>query len=69
MPRVQIHAVEILKQKLRDGIGTGAGKLAKHIHVPRLWIERQHEDNRRDDRRCLADPINIGSTHRRDAEC
>lgn len=38
--QVPVHPGEILKKEFLDEMGLGAGKLAKHIHVPRTRIER-----------------------------
>ena len=40
MLRVPVHPGEILKHEFLDAMGIRAGKLAKHIHVPRTRIER-----------------------------
>ncbi|MGY6704703.1 HigA family addiction module antitoxin [Roseinatronobacter sp.] len=38
--QVPVHPGEILKHEFLDPLGISAGKLAKHIHVPRTRIER-----------------------------
>jgi len=38
--RAPVHPGEILKHEFLDPLGISAGKLAKHIHVPRTRIER-----------------------------
>lgn len=38
--QVPVHPGEILKHEFLDELGISAGKLAKHIHVPRTRIER-----------------------------
>lgn len=40
MLRVPVHPGEILKQEFLAPLGISAGKLARHIHVPRTRIER-----------------------------
>lgn len=40
MLQVPVHPGEILKHEFLDELGISAGKLAKHIHVPRTRIER-----------------------------
>ncbi len=40
MLQVPVHPGEILKHEFLDPLGISAGKLAKHIHVPRTRIER-----------------------------
>jgi len=40
MLQVPVHPGEILKHEFLDELGLSAGKLAKHIHVPRTRIER-----------------------------
>lgn len=40
MLNVPVHPGEILKHEFLDEMGVSAGKLAKHIHVPRTRIER-----------------------------
>lgn len=40
MLRVPVHPGEILRHEFLDEMGISAGKLAKHIHVPRTRIER-----------------------------
>lgn len=40
MLQVPVHPGEILKAEFLDEMGISAGKLAKHIHVPRTRIER-----------------------------
>lgn len=40
MLRAPVHPGEILKHEFLDEMGISAGKLAKHIHVPRTRIER-----------------------------
>lgn len=40
MLQVPVHPGEILKHEFLDEMGISAGKLAKHIHVPRTRIER-----------------------------
>jgi addiction module HigA family antidote len=40
MLQVPVHPGEILKHEFLDEMGVSAGKLAKHIHVPRTRIER-----------------------------
>lgn len=40
MLRVPVHPGEILKHEFLEPLGISAGKLAKHIHVPRTRIER-----------------------------
>lgn len=38
--QLPVHPGEILKHEFLDELGISAGKLAKHIHVPRTRIER-----------------------------
>jgi len=38
--QVPVHPGEILKAEFLDPLGLSAGKLARHIHVPRTRIER-----------------------------
>lgn len=38
--QVPVHPGEILKHEFLDEMGISAGKLARHIHVPRTRIER-----------------------------
>lgn len=38
--RMPVHPGEILKHEFLDEMGISAGKLARHIHVPRTRIER-----------------------------
>jgi addiction module HigA family antidote len=38
--QVPVHPGEILKHEFLEELGVSAGKLAKHIHVPRTRIER-----------------------------
>lgn len=38
--KVPVHPGEILKHEFLTVMGISAGKLAKHIHVPRTRIER-----------------------------
>lgn len=38
--QVPVHPGEILKHEFLDEMGISAGKLAKHIHVPRTRVER-----------------------------
>lgn len=38
--QVPVHPGEILKHEFLAELGISAGKLAKHIHVPRTRIER-----------------------------
>lgn len=40
MLQVPVHPGEILKHEFLDAWGISAGKLARHIHVPRTRIER-----------------------------
>lgn len=40
MLQVPVHPGEILKHEFLDEMGISAGRLAKHIHVPRTRIER-----------------------------
>ena len=40
MLQVPVHPGEILKHEFLAAFGISAGKLAKHIHVPRTRIER-----------------------------
>ncbi|HLS18773.1 MAG TPA: HigA family addiction module antitoxin [Paracoccaceae bacterium] len=40
MLQVPVHPGEILKHEFLDEMGISAGKLARHIHVPRTRIER-----------------------------
>ncbi|MDO5758524.1 MAG: HigA family addiction module antitoxin [Rhodobacterales bacterium] len=40
MMQVPVHPGEILKHEFLDEMGISAGKLARHIHVPRTRIER-----------------------------
>ncbi len=40
MLRTPVHPGEILKHEFLAEMGISAGKLAKHIHVPRTRIER-----------------------------
>ncbi|AMK18857.1 HigA family addiction module antitoxin [Sphingobium sp. MI1205] len=40
MLQVPVHPGEILKHEFLEEMGISAGKLAKHIHVPRTRIER-----------------------------
>lgn len=40
MLKVPVHPGEILKHEFLDPLGVSAGRLAKHIHVPRTRIER-----------------------------
>lgn len=40
MLQVPVHPGEILKHEFLDEMGISAGKLAKHIRVPRTRIER-----------------------------
>lgn len=40
MLQVPVHPGEILKHEFLDPMAISAGKLAKHIHVPRTRIER-----------------------------
>ncbi|WP_258551831.1 HigA family addiction module antitoxin [Paracoccus versutus] len=40
MLQVPVHPGEILKEEFLDDLGISAGKLARHIHVPRTRIER-----------------------------
>jgi addiction module HigA family antidote len=40
MLQVPVHPGEILKHEFLQAMGISAGKLAKHIHVPRTRIER-----------------------------
>lgn len=40
MLQVPVHPGEILKHEFLDELGISAGKLARHIHVPRTRIER-----------------------------
>ncbi|HEX7782196.1 MAG TPA: HigA family addiction module antitoxin [Sphingobium sp.] len=42
--RVPVHPGEILKHEFLAEMGISAGKLAKHIHVPRTRIERLCEE-------------------------
>ena len=42
--QVPVHPGEILKAEFLDEMGISAGKLAKHIHVPRTRIERLCEE-------------------------
>ncbi|MFE3837902.1 HigA family addiction module antitoxin [Pseudogemmobacter sonorensis] len=42
--QVPIHPGEILRAEFLDEMGISAGKLAKHIHVPRTRIERLCEE-------------------------
>lgn len=44
MLQVPVHPGEILKHEFLDEMGISAGKLAKHIHVPRTRIERLCEE-------------------------
>lgn len=39
-----VHPGEILKHEFLEEMGISAGKLAKHIHVPRTRIERLCEE-------------------------
>lgn len=41
---VPVHPGEILKHEFLEEMGISAGKLAKHIHVPRTRIERLCEE-------------------------
>jgi len=38
--QVPVHPGEILKHEFLDEMGISAGRLARHIHVPRTRIER-----------------------------
>lgn len=38
--QVPVHPGEILKAEFLEPLGLSAGKLARHIHVPRTRIER-----------------------------
>ena len=38
--QVPVHPGEVLKHEFLDPLGLSAGKLARHIHVPRTRIER-----------------------------
>lgn len=40
MLQVPVHPGEILKHEFLDELGISAGKLARHIHVPRTRVER-----------------------------
>ena len=40
MLQVPVHPGEILKHEFLEPLGISAGKLARHIHVPRTRIER-----------------------------
>lgn len=40
MLQVPVHPGEILKEEFLDDLGISAGKLARHVHVPRTRIER-----------------------------
>lgn len=40
MLQVPVHPGEILKHEFLDAMGISAGKLARHIRVPRTRIER-----------------------------
>jgi len=40
MLQVPVHPGEIFKHEFLDPLGISAGRLAKHIHVPRTRIER-----------------------------
>ncbi len=40
MLQVPVHPGEILKHEFLEPMGISAGKLARHIHVPRTRIER-----------------------------
>lgn len=40
MLQVPVHPGEILKHEFMEPLGISAGKLARHIHVPRTRIER-----------------------------
>lgn len=40
MLQIPVHPGEILKHEFLDPLGISAGKLARHIHVPRTRIER-----------------------------
>ncbi len=40
MLQASVHPGEILKHEFLDEMGISAGKLARHIHVPRTRIER-----------------------------
>lgn len=44
MLQVPVHPGEILKREFLEEMGVSAGKLAKHIHVPRTRIERLCEE-------------------------
>jgi len=44
MLQVPVHPGEILKAEFLEEMGISAGKLAKHIHVPRTRIERLCEE-------------------------
>ncbi len=44
MLQVPVHPGEILKHEFLNEMGVSAGKLAKHIHVPRTRIERLCEE-------------------------
>lgn len=40
MLQAPVHPGEILKHEFLDEMGVSAGRLARHIHVPRTRIER-----------------------------
>lgn len=44
MLQVPVHPGEILKHEFLEELGISAGKLARHIHVPRTRIERLCEE-------------------------
>lgn len=44
MLQVPVHPGEILKREFLEEMCVSAGKLAKHIHVPRTRIERLCEE-------------------------
>ncbi|WP_176594541.1 HigA family addiction module antitoxin [Sphingobium sp. EM0848] len=45
MLQVPVHPGEILRHEFLEEMGISAGKLAKHIHVPRTRIERLCSEN------------------------
>lgn len=42
--QVPVHPGEILKHEFLEEMGVSAGRLARHIHVPRTRIERLCEE-------------------------
>ena len=46
MLQVPVHPGEILKHEFLEPMGISAGKLARHIHVPRTRIERLSNEER-----------------------